>query len=118
MTRSLKGSGIMGKIHRLGEIRKDIVKLWQQLAQNSQLNKRAEILDIYEEYNKLPPQVQKDLPLIDCMDFHPKLQKKNNVVKKQYLEVAYAFLAQGACKRLHEEFWAVSSHSTGGSNLK
>ncbi len=44
----------MGKIHGLEKIRKDLVKI-QQLAQNFQPDVRAEILDMYEEYDKLPP---------------------------------------------------------------
>lgn len=72
---------------------KDLIKLQQQLAQASQPDKRTKLLGMYDEYNSLPPQVQRDLTFSNFIDFHPKLQHKTVTAKRQYHELAQDLLA-------------------------
>ena len=47
----------MGKIYDYKKVKKDIVKSQQQLGQNFQSDMKAEIMSIYDEYNKFPLQM-------------------------------------------------------------
>ena len=49
---------------------------------------------MFDEYNKLPSKIWKELPFIDYMDFHPKLQNKNDLAKKKYYELSQDLLAK------------------------
>lgn len=43
---------------------------------------------MYDEYKNLPFKIQKELAFSNFMDFHPKLQNKTDLAKKNYFELA------------------------------
>ena len=79
------------------------MKPQEQLAHEFEVDVRAEILDIYEEYNKFPIRIQHDLSFNDYLDFYLEQQSKSEMAKGKYLELVQDLFVNKEQPGVYEE---------------